>query len=332
MPDNEQAASNISQPPFNRHQMAAVITAPVLMTNIILILLISTQRKLRTPSNAIVCNSCIACLVLGIIHIVSAAISLNQISQIENIALFCFFNESTELALSGVVTFHITILALERFFSVVYPFKYERLTTNRNIAILLLSLWIIPICVIFIPVTVTSLSIGGNCDEWSEIPSVRVVFLYVLFPLVLFIPSIITLLAYSGIMYKIYIITSQTWSQQTYTNYQRNSSRYQLMVGHRKALFQMLILLTVYSLSYFPFYAFYVIYIESNRQILATAAYVSYLVAIAYLSFHPILIMSFTANLKEEFGKQCHRLLFPCSSHSTKNKIHVSTFMTSTAY
>ncbi|RDD39515.1 5-hydroxytryptamine receptor 1E [Trichoplax sp. H2] len=302
-------ASNTTRP-FDRHQLAAIISMPVILTNSALVITICSKRKLRTPSNAIICSSCLACMVLAILLTCNAIASFYE-DQIQSTFLLCLLNNASELTSSAIITFHITTISLERFFSVIYPFKYQRHATQRNTSLLIVALWCTPIFIIFGPVIITSLSLNGHCKDWSEIEALRIVCYFVLFPIVLFLPPVMTFIAYSAMIYKIFAMTRKIWSQSSFMSNQRQISKYQLMMVHRKALFQMLLLLSIYSLSFFPFFTFYTIYIQSQGQLFRTTTYICYLIAVAYILIHPLLSILFTAPIKEEIRKKFKQL---CSS------------------
>ncbi|EDV20905.1 uncharacterized protein TRIADDRAFT_60580 [Trichoplax adhaerens] len=284
--------------------MAAIITAPVLVTNIGVVMLIVCKDRLKTPSNAILLSSCVVCLVLAI-ELIASAIASILISDITKFTgLLCILNKSTELTLCAVFNFHVTAISLERYYSVIFPFKYQKLSDRKNTAIATILLWTIPFIIIYLPVTISAIQINQGCSNWTDIYSVKVAFYYVLFPFTLFLPPIVTLFAYTSIIYKIYAITRKTWPATTEnSNPEPRNVAFQLIINHKKALIQMLMMLGTYALSFFPFFAFYIIYVESRGQQFITATYVSYLIAVAYLFSHPILLVLFTASIKEEVKK-----------------------------
>lgn len=305
--DNINYSTYNTTAPFDRFQVAAILTAPVIVTNLALVFLICSKEELRTASNAIICSSCFACMTLAILLITNAIVSIYA-SQLQSKLLLCILNRATELAASANITFHITMISVERFYSVVYPFKYQRFATNRNTCLLILGLWSIPVVTIYLPVVVTSLTINGHCQNWYNILTLRIIFHFILFPIVFVLPPVMTFIAYTAIMYKIFAMTKKIWSQWSCNSNCRRISRYQLMMAHRKALFQMLLLLSIYSISFFPFFTFYTIYTQSKNQQITTGTYISYLIAVTYILIHPLLSILFTAPIKEELRLKCKQL------------------------
>lgn len=309
--------------PFNRYTMAAVITAPVLITNIGVIWLIACKNHLKTPSNAIIISSCMVCITLAI-ELISGAIASISINDVKNYkGLLCILNKSTELTLCGILNFHVTAISLERYYSVIFPFRYQQLSDKRNTAVAIILLWIIPFIIIYLPVTVSSIQVNGDCFNWTEIYSVKAAFYYALFPLILFLPPLITLFAYSSIIYKIYAITRKTFPTTTEayaTNQEPYNLAFQLILSHKKALIQMLVMLGTYATCFFPFFAFYLIYVESRGTQFITATYICYLVAVAYLFSHPILLIFFTASIKDEV-KKALKPNFTCRNQPFKGPI-----------
>ncbi|RDD37323.1 Trace amine-associated receptor 1 [Trichoplax sp. H2] len=310
---------------FNRYTLSAYVFIPTIIINLAFVIFILSKSQLRVPSNIIICSSCISSLLFGFIIVFTAIV--NQISDrsLRITLLTCVVGNPTELTCAGIFNAHIAAISLERFFSVVYPFKYQRYANKKSAVITLFFTWAIPICSIYILITLTSLRQVGHCYGWLTISELYFIFNYVLVPAVLFLPSIITFISYSVILCKIYAMQRKTWSETRNLVLSQPSSTYQLMLQHRKALIQMFMVIGIYAIAFYPFFICYTALLSTRRYVFLIPTYITYLFAIIYLGIHPLLIVYFNTLIKDEAKKCWKNLRLICSKKkSTSSRTTVS--------
>lgn len=306
------SSSSITYSNFDRYSVSAYVFIPTILINFIFVAFVLAKSNLRIQSNVIVCSSCVSALVFGLVIVGSAVVSRMKNRLLRFLLLTCVFGHPTELTCAGIFNAHIVVISLERFYTVVYPFKYQRFATKRNVFIVLFLTWTIPICFIYILVILTSIHQAGHCYGWLTIPDLNIVFNYILVPIVLFLPSTITFITYSIILCKIYSIQRKTWSERCNLTLPQPSSTYQLMLQHRKALFQMFLVIGIYAIAFYPFFICYTAFLVIRSFLFLVLTYITYLFAIIYLGLHPILLIYFNASIKDEVKKCWKNTLRNC--------------------
>ncbi|RDD37318.1 Octopamine receptor beta-2R [Trichoplax sp. H2] len=312
--------------PFNRYQIGAAIISPVAVTNLAVVIMILSKSSLRTVTNIIICSSCVSALLFALMLIIAAIVTSVSTVGVHLFFLRCIYNHAVELTLGGIFSFHITAISLERFFSVIYPFRYQRFANVRNTSVVLVAVWLLPVILIYLPSFIASWIVNQRCFPWPK--HIINVFFYILFPIIIFLPPIVISITYIIMIYKISSITSKSWLLRTSgrlsasamasngntillttsnplvsnkTETSHHSKSRQRALRNRKPLLQMLLLVGIYSLTLFPFYFLFLLLIETNdEQKFRVPLYVSYLVTIGYLLVHPILSVVFTSAIKKE--------------------------------
>ena len=288
---------------FDRYSLSAYVFIPTILINFIFVTFVLAKSNLRTYSNIILCSSCISALLFGLVIVGGAFFNQIKSKYLWRFLFSCAFGHPTELTCAGIFNAHIAVISLERFYTVVYPFKYQRFATKRNVFMVLFLTWAIPICFIYVLIVLTSIHQAGHCYGWLTIPELYAVFNYILVPVVLFLPSSITFITYTIILCKIYSIQRKTWSERCNLTVPQPSSTYQLMLQHRKALFQMFLVIGIYAIAFYPFFICYIAFLSTRKLSLLLPTYMTYLLAVIYLGLHPILLIYFNASIKDEVKK-----------------------------
>ncbi|RDD37325.1 Octopamine receptor beta-1R [Trichoplax sp. H2] len=308
---------NLSSQEFNNrtevsssvtYLVAAIISIAALITNLFCIAFILAKSQLRTPTNAILCSSCASVLLMVLLIFFNTAASIsiekNEIREIIN----CISGQPCELTCVGIFNIHTCLISLERLYSIVYPFKYQRLATCYNIMILLILCWIIPICSILVPFIVNISVHGSKCSGWYDLEGVSHHIDFILLPIVVFLPLVITFLSYSVIIQRICSLQHKTCLETT-ANYELcYLSPYKLILLHRKAILQMVLIISIYMIAFIPFYVLYTLMVVSLQPDLVLPTYVATQFCITYMIFHPVLAIAFRSAIKVEFLKMCKNI------------------------
>ncbi|RDD39514.1 hypothetical protein TrispH2_009482 [Trichoplax sp. H2] len=284
-----------------------IISLTALLVDFAVIILILANPRVRKISNSIFCSSCFCGLLSSVQTIAVVLNLLYETDYYFNDFIECFLDETIELSLFAVFNIHVTLINLQRCLSIIFPFKYQRWATRRNVAIAIILAWIVPIGVIFMLSQFISLVTFGNCSEWYQVSSANIIVTRILLPITFVLPPLVTIVTYSIIINKVYSFQKKFRSQCNSTPLPQSSSSHQLMFLHRKALIQMALVLGAYSLSLFPLFTVLTILTISPNFSLYAASEVTYCIAATYIFIHPILVVYFTVDLKAEIKKRLTR-------------------------
>ena len=338
--------ASIDTVPFNRQYAAAFPASLICITNLSLVLLIIFKRKLRTTTNIIICSSCISSILFSFMILLNAMVITAASEQFGRYFSNLVVNPLFELTVGAIFNFHVTIISFERFYSVVLPFHYRRHDTFRNTTLALMAVWILPVVIIYIPLHIVQLRYSyKSC--LNNFYSDNTKLLHIILSTVFFLPLLAISITYIIIMIQVWRMKrNETLASRTAgmialatapvmvmadsnTNlrhhcnshpkqYERQQEmKRQRVFRHKKVLLQMLLLIGIYSISLFPFYIVMVLYLQNFDNDLVPAAYITYLIAISYLFFHPILSVAFTFSIKDE----CKKLWLRLQRRWSANKI-----------
>ena len=298
------------------------ISTLAVLANACIIILILTRPHLRLPSNVILCSSCISALLTAFVDVIATLISsyVDNV-QIKQALLCCIFSVPLRTATFCIFTLHISLLSLERFYSVFYPFKYCRLTNKRNLALILSLSWSIPILLIVITVQLISFIQFGHCFNWKLMEAIAIFLIYIALPTTFFIPPLITFFVYLKLLRQIDVLHRKIWSESCQKEDVCRWTNYRHILRHRKVLLQMFTVLTLYSLAFIPLMIIYLIYITYQDKSFLLPFAITYLMAVGYLLIHPILAVIFTATIKKECRKKLSKCFRQSEEHSSCSMI-----------
>ncbi|RDD37485.1 Octopamine receptor beta-1R [Trichoplax sp. H2] len=293
------------------------IAALVCLANLVVLLLVLTQKKLRILSNAVLCSSCCGGIIIGLSVLLISFITNFVAEPRQSIILSCTFDIPFQTAIFCIFSMHTALMACERCFSIIYPFKYQRLATKRNFFIILLIAWIIPIGLIYILPLVSSQIYNGNCTGWVYMTSLYTFVGYIMPSLVAAIPIIFTLAGYIIILTKIYSIQRKVFHRISSVDMNPYPKSVKLMLKNKKAIFQMILFLSIYIAFVLPFFLFHTEIVPYTVEYYYDGYGITYYVVIAYFFIYPMLVVFFTASVKEEITKVC-KIYFTCGHLSRR--------------
>ncbi|RDD44231.1 Histamine H2 receptor [Trichoplax sp. H2] len=266
----------------------------IFVTNGPILLFIMCRRRLRTRSMCVMASSAICSIIFGCFYLVKGL--LNMYCEFHSKPILCTIIQALEWGLASIFALHVTLISLERYFAIAYPFKYQRLATPCRLAFLLAIIWLFPLLIMSLPMILYDFSHGQICLNWSNDPIFSKIFTYFLVLMLSYFPPFAILLTYSGI-----ICILQHRARRVHAIEYVNQGFTQRIA---KVLIQMLLMTGIYVTLTSPFAIFSITISTENSPTLLKLSFLTYFLAIFYLIVHPFLCAYFTANLKDEIGKR----------------------------
>ncbi|EDV20895.1 uncharacterized protein TRIADDRAFT_60563 [Trichoplax adhaerens] len=240
-------------------------------------------------------------------EVLAGSVSNFVVNPIKTTLLQCVLSIPLRTTMFCIFTLHVTMLSLERFYSVIYPFKYRRFVNKKNATIVLFLTWAVPLFFVVLLIEFISYLQFGYCFPWSNMGIFALVLVYILPPLTFFLPPLVTFFVYLKILRQIDALERKIWSVSCQKEETCRWTSYRHMLRHRKVLFQMFTILAVYSLAFIPCIVVYLVYFTHYDTSLLLPILITYLMATSYLFIHPVLAIIFTAAIKSEFKKKFGR-------------------------
>ena len=128
-----------------------LVPSLTLVGNAITIVAVLAYRKLHNKTNPFIVSVAIAdsCVSAFVMPFSVYQQFTNNVWRLSD--LVCRFSSSFDVMLCTVSIFHLSCLAVDRYLAICRPFLHERLTMHI-IACMLLSCWIIPVLISFVPI------------------------------------------------------------------------------------------------------------------------------------------------------------------------------------
>lgn len=284
-------------------QGAAIIASLSLIPNVFVIYIILTTISLRVLSNIIIGSSCVSCILLSLILILAEIIFRFGRDPMRRFLVSCVFGKSTEVCLMGIFNFHIAGISLQRYYAINYPYKYQRLISQRkSVTLILVIIWIFPVCVVFTILLIHMLESNITCIELSLKLYDSITHNAVVIPLMLFLPPIVALLIYIILVCKTHLIfykSRHAIAPNIAENIRKNNIR-----TLRKSIIQIGMISAVAIVAFFPFFVIHICLTSTKNRTLILPGIITYSVSLIYLVFHPIFVTLFTYDIKMEFVKR----------------------------
>ena len=174
---------------------AVIIGCLAVMTNLAVMILICSRKRLHNSSNLILCSKFLAGTLFGGLYIVPSW-GFPQIRQFFPLCtILPFFAQSMSINLN----YHVSLISYDRYCHVVYPLRSPLTLIKKLLAILLI--WISSLAA---PVIVTfSIIPPGNltvCSATIQPTADKMLLLRLFSALLFFVPLIVTIIFYVGIL------------------------------------------------------------------------------------------------------------------------------------
>lgn len=284
-----------------------------IFTNASLLIFILTHNKLKQCKNAIVCSTLIAGIIFASCYILPRfAVMYTNGLQIWPRDYRCGILSRIGQAIFFSLNIHLMIRILEIYTQVCYPFRSSRILTSRNITILLVLVWFTTLS---IPIGFQIyFEVGSASRRFTAITCNQISYkLLTILSILLAIFSLIVL-TFSTVAYvRVLYITNHAIQRIRHISHSisveiNRGTKYE---KRAKGIRQALILLLVYLLSMTPFLIL-VIYsqfyynsgiVRKWPQTLVVALRLFQYIAFLFPAFQPLLLASFTADIREELLK-----------------------------
>lgn len=209
--------------------------------------------------------------------------------------LFCNLSLTFGISFFINLNFHMCILSLERYFSVVYPFYYKYIITRRNIIIILLISWLFSVVVGFIPYMIFFNLNNQICTARSNDQQAEIIYYYIVFIILFYIPLIVIIATYARIV----------WIVRTMNNDQRKTS-YMVIAEkkNKKALLQVSIIVGIFCLCWTPYTTYYLVIRLDIRDFYIMIWRPLQILAFSNPAISPLLFAYFNADVREA-AKSC---------------------------
>ncbi|EDV20110.1 uncharacterized protein TRIADDRAFT_61508 [Trichoplax adhaerens] len=261
--------------------------------NSILLVFIALQKRLRTISNCILISMSLDAILIAVLYLVPRQVL--EASTLKKSPLFCNLSLTFGISFFINLNFHMCILSLERYFSVVYPFRYKSLITQRNVIIVLLISWAFSTLAGFIPFMIFFNLSNQVCTNRSNDELAETIYYYIVFIILFYIPLIIIIATYTRIV----------WIVRTMNrNHLRTKNSIITEKKNKKALLQVSIIVGIFCLCWIPYTTYYLILRLDMNDFLISIWRPLQILAFSNPAISPLLFAYFNADVREA-AKDC---------------------------
>ncbi|KAI3389981.1 hypothetical protein SNEBB_009187 [Seison nebaliae] len=151
----------------------------ILITNLILLITISRNRRLHTTLNFFIVSLLLCDIFTAITYFIPSLINFLviyskqtfnyelyiQIDQFRKIKTFCIIMPAFQFFCHLLTEFILLSMALEKYFAAEYPFQYKKFMMGRNVGIVLFLDIVIAACVTIVPISFSNNYESGKMEE-----------------------------------------------------------------------------------------------------------------------------------------------------------------------
>lgn len=305
---------------LENYLIMGTIASLAVITNGIMVFLITYHRKLRTRTNIIVLSLSLSNIGLAIFFLYPQFVVPYWP---ERLGLYCNVVEQMGFFFTISISLHHCIISLDRAFAINFPIRYGLYSKNLHIIIMLTVVWIASIAIGFIPLFMLRLPSNNSCIN-PVVPDFISLLLYIraYWCIILFCPVLLTIACYTNILF---IINSPS-RRQVYFRHSRVSRN--KLVQNMKTTSQMIVMTGVYILAWSPYVTVHSIanigYPEMAIKLFYSLIVLRY-VAYSYVVVCPILHGHYIKAIRETWTKS---LVRGRNSKVKDSYYHTSSFLT----
>ncbi|EDV20597.1 Trace amine-associated receptor 7g [Trichoplax sp. H2] len=318
--------TNQTEIPFETVQSTivyGVITGLTILTNIFMLALIVSERKLHTMSNWIMASMFCAGIIFGLLYLLPRWVLYYQWVKQDPIA--CTVLPLTGIGLIVNLNLHLTLVSLDRYFCVIFPFKYEMRKTRLIAMSSVAAVWLLSIFSAYLPLFTILMPPPNTCVKFRPANPVHHAYLITIFSVLFFFPLLVLIVTYTQILF---IVNSHTQRDKIISR--RASTPISVIKRNIRAIKHMAIMIGIFILFWLPYVVVFLMLYSSKFVTPTTAQVIRSLqyLAFSYPAMNPLLYGYFTASLRREIEKRvratwlgnllCSRL----ASNNRANTVH----------
>lgn len=312
--------------PFETVQASIVfsfIVGLTVITNAGMLGLIIAVRKLHTMSNWIMASMFCSGIIFAVLYLLPRWVLYYQGVSEDPIA--CTVLPFTGIGLIVNLNLHLTLVSLDRYFCVMFPFKYEMKKTRVIAMSSVAACWLISILGAYLPLFTILIVDPNKCIGLQTANPVHYAYLLTIFSVLFFFPLLVLIVTYTQILL---IVNSHTQRDKIISR--RASTPLSVIKRNIRAIKYMAIMIGIFIIFWLPYVILFLLLNSYEKVPIATAQIIrsfQYL-AFSYPAINPLLYGYFTASLRREIEKRiratwlgsiiCSRL----GSNNRANTVH----------
>lgn len=284
---------------FPDNSAYAAISVITLFTNITVLILIITERKLHAMSNWILASMFCAGAVFAMAYLLPRWVFFYQWNIYYSYA--CLVLPMTGSALIINFNLHLALVSLDRYFCVTLPFEYQRPQTRMIVRLAILIVWFISFFIAYVPLFTFLIPSPGQCI--AQLSS-RLYHNYIctVFSILFFLPLIILITTYSRIFW---IVNNHTQRSQGII-VRSNSTSISAFYRNVRAIKYMIVILGLFVIFWMPYIILFLAWFTTSKITVQTLFLIrafQYL-AFSYPAVNPILYAYFTPCIRHVIQKK----------------------------
>ena len=122
--------------------------ACTITTNFTLLVFMLNNRKLRTPSNTFLMSELLAGLLFELLYILPRNILKVTFDELTICKIFTYLGVLFVIC----INLHVCAISFDRFFAVVFPFRYRQIASKRTSLLICGTMWFISLLVCIVPI------------------------------------------------------------------------------------------------------------------------------------------------------------------------------------
>ncbi|EDV27336.1 Trace amine-associated receptor 7e [Trichoplax sp. H2] len=275
-----------------------VISGLTILTNISLLGLIISERKLHTTSNWIMASMFFTGIIFGLFYLLPRWTLYYQWLYKDPIA--CTVLPLTGIGLIINLNLHLTLVSLDRYLCVMFPIRYKIRKTCLIVMLSVVAVWLLSILSAYLPLVTILIPLPDRCAELTSSNPLHQAYLILIFSVLFFFPLLVLIVTYTQILF---IVNNH---QRNKIMHQRGSTPISLIKRNIRAIKCMAIMIGIFILFWLPyivslFMFFFPGLVTSTAQ--ESVRNLQYL-AFSYPAINPLVYAYVTASLRREIGNR----------------------------
>ena len=205
------------------------------------------NRKMRSTTNGLLVNLAIADLLTSIFLIPVPTLSTVPLDWRGDLYCKLIYSSVLMWVLIVVSVFTLTMVSVERYLAISYPIKYRLVFSKSRPKIVMVTIWILGVCINIFSFFIT-FNKNGQCMVMWPSPEFQASFGTALFLIEYFIPMIIMIVTHVGTIFGLRKQAQELMER----NEAPNSPAFALLEARRKVLEMLLIVVITFVICWSP--------------------------------------------------------------------------------